>query len=176
MYPPWSFGRELCAAPHRGDPRHEHTRALLPLPLPGNTSQTGAQNQVSQSPGPGPPGGLPCLDPSSRLSGANTNTSLIANHPAPWTSRSPPPPREGPPLSSPLGAPTPANSSPGPAGTRTQQEIGQYFGSIVQKDRFCYIVQNRKLSYEQGPPQPPTNPLSTEVAAHCPFSNRQKET
>lgn len=119
---------------------------------------------VSQSPGPGPPGGLPAWTPVPVFPGANTNTSLTANRkgscppPAPWTSRSPPPPREGPPLSSPPGAPTPANSSPGPAGTSTQQEIGQYFGSIVQKDRFCYIVQIRKLSYEQRATSTPNQP------------------
>lgn len=34
----------------------------------------------------------------------------------------------------------------------TRAEVCQYFGLFRAKRQFFYIVQNRKLSYEHGPP------------------------
>lgn len=41
---------------------------------------------------------------------------------------------------------------------------------------FFYIVQNRKLSYEHGHLDPPTNPLSTQKEPHSVPFNEQKKT
>lgn len=58
-----------------------------------------------------------------------------------------------------------------------RQNSANTFGYIVQKDRFFYIVQNRKLSYEHRLPlNPPTNPLSTEKWPYTVPFNKQKET
>lgn len=71
------------------------------------------------------------------------------------------------------GCPGPTRSSQHQLGRRKgiQAEICQYFWLYrAKKDIFFYIVQNRKLSYEQhGAPQPSQPPSHSEAATYFPF-------
>lgn len=51
----------------------------------------------------------------------------------------------------------------------TQAKICQYFWLYRAKRQGFYIVQNRKLSYEHGPPQSPNQSSFYKVATHYPF-------
>lgn len=52
----------------------------------------------------------------------------------------------------------------------TQAKICQYFWRHRANRQDFYIVQNRKLSYEHGPPRSPQQPsFYSEVATHYPF-------